>query len=160
MEWSIVIILSVLSAVCWQFVAYVLPAMRNAVIAENMLTLTTCLLELNTNALSSGKIKSGSYLHDKFYRFLVLILCNADIRLPTTGPDHDSKRLMQQFDDEINRLGFKTKRSVTDAISAASKILFAKHPVDFIVLFLRTNRKKTDYRNGLIVSGKYVTVNL
>ena len=161
MTWTMVAFLSILISVLWQFFSCVAPAMRNAVISENILNLERCILALNTDALLNGKIKSGSYLHGNFYTFLLSMLTPEKIKMPKTSDfDFDkyvTKRL-SNLDIEINGLDSITKESVLKAMMSISMILLFKYPLDFAMILFKMNLIKSGYKNGLVLSGKLVTV--
>jgi hypothetical protein len=149
-------------AVSWQYLFYILPSKRRAYIAINMLCLSECLLELNREALPKGVITKGSYIHDYFYKFLVSTLYKKIyLGFPSLSDikrSKDSDVRMNLFDNELNDLCPPTKAAVTGAIYAVSRIMFLKHPVEFIVLFLMATRARMGIRGGMISSGKYITV--
>lgn len=163
MTWVMIAILSVLISILWQFFSCVAPAMRNAVISENILNLERCILALNTDALLHGKIKSGSYLHGNFYSFLLSMLTPEKIKMPKSSDfnfDGYATNRLSKLDIEINRLDDITKESVLKAMLSISMILLFKYPFEFVLIFLKMDLIKSGYKNGLVRSGKLVTVSL
>jgi hypothetical protein len=161
MTWVLVIFLSIILAVLWQYFSCVVPAMRRANVSEYILNLERCILDLNSDALLNGKIKSGSYLHGNYYLFLLSMLSPEKIKMPKISDyefGQDSTRRMSNLDIEINSLDANTKESVLKAMLSISMILLYKYPLDFAMILLKMDLVKSGYKNGLVRSGKLVSV--
>jgi len=159
MTWAVVIFLSVVIAILWQLFTCVIPAMRSALISENILNLEKCILKLDVDAFLHGKIRSGTFIHDRFYRFLLSMLRPDDIMFPKISEfDHDqrSKQMMSVIDNEINSLDSEIKEYVLISMASISKILFLKYPVEFTRVFFM-DMILPGYHDKMVKSGKYVT---
>jgi hypothetical protein len=159
MTWAVVAFLSVVIIALWQLFTCVVPAMRIALISENVLNLEKCVLKLDTYALQNGKIRHGTFIYDRFYRFLLSMLRPENIRFPKISEfDHDQKsqQRMSVIDNEINSLDIEIKECVLNAMSSISKILFLKYPVEFIKVFFRIDMILPGHNGRMIISGKQV----
>ena len=141
-----VVIFTVLIAAAWEYLTVIFPAWRRLKLQAARLDLTKAVAKLNEDALVTAKISDGEYLHDIFYKYLVMTLCGKNKlkfwMLLFANYNEKDEQAMQRFRKEVVGLDGETRAIVNGASLAAGKIIFLCSPIITILLVLKLMHDK------------------
>lgn len=145
-----VIFFSISLAFTGEVLFTIIPAWRRMKIEQSSLDLTKCLSRINGDALLTAKISDGQYLHDVFYKSVLMTLCKKPrlkfktLRLITYNEEDERARI--KFRAEIDSLDKKTREIVNNAMYASGRIIFLCNPFLLILFSIKMIQAHNDFK--------------
>lgn len=166
------VFLSVLLAIIWEFFSTIFPSWKRMKLERAMRDLTHSMVLLNKDALFTAKIKSGQYLHDVFYKSMLMALCekpNWKLGMwKLVRYNEETERAMQNFRSEIDALDKRTRGIIDNAMYASGKVIFLCNPFLVFLFSLKLIKSRQEFRaskkpkrfmqDRLIRSAEYYTI--